>query len=152
MLPHHDWNVPRERPARRRGGGGFDSGFPFSARRALFSPVRPVEQLLWYLLAGTRGGPNRIRILEAIAERPYNAHQLTELLNLDYRTVRHHLDILVKNNVLARPTGDAYGSMYFLSGLANSHWAAFESIRAKVLPRSGAIVAKEDKSKEESEG
>jgi hypothetical protein len=66
--------------------------------------------------------------------------------------VRHHLEILTENNVLARPTGDAYGSMYFLSGLAKSHWATFEAIRSKVRPAPGAIVAKEEKEDGGSQG
>lgn len=103
-----------------------------------------MEQLLWYLLAGTRGGLNRIRIIEALKERPHNANQLAELLHIDYRTVRHHLDLMTSNGILARPTGDAYGSPYFLSGLFQSHWAAFEEIRAKVRPGPGAIMAKKD--------
>jgi DNA-binding transcriptional ArsR family regulator len=103
-----------------------------------------VEQILWYLLAGTRGGPNRIRIIEILADRPHNAHQLAALLDLDYRTVRHHLDVLCANNVLARPTADAYGSLYFISGLLKSHWNKFEEIRAKLRPPSGEIVAKQD--------
>jgi len=53
-----------------------------------------LRQLLWYLIAGTRGGMNRARILEALHERPYNANQLSETLGLDYRTIRHHLELL----------------------------------------------------------
>ena len=105
-----------------------------------------MEQLLWYLLAGTRGGLNRIRILEALNERPYNAHQLSERLGLDYRTVRHHLELLTENHVLARPEGEAYGSVYFISGIAKGHWPVFETIRAKVRPQSEPIVAKENNS------
>ena len=103
-----------------------------------------MEQLLWYLLAGTRGGLNRIRILDALLERPYNAHQLSEKLGLDYRTMRHHLDLLTKNNVLARPTGDAYGSLYFLSGIMKTHLGVFETIKAAALKESAAILAKRD--------
>lgn len=105
-----------------------------------------MEQLLWYLLAGSRGGNNRLRILEAIRERPYNAHQLGEKLGLDYRTVRHHLDLLTRNNVLARPKGSAYGSMYFLSGLLENHLDVLDRIRAAVRPRAenGKILARED--------
>ena len=111
-----------------------------------------MEQLLWYLLAGTRGGANRIRIIEALAERPLNAHQLSERLALDYRTVRHHLDVLTENQVLARPMGGAYASPYFLSGLMNQHMNTYRQIRAKLVPDRVAIVAKQDKSTPESEG
>jgi DNA-binding transcriptional ArsR family regulator len=111
-----------------------------------------MDQLLWYLLAGTRGGLNRLRIIQALLERPLNANQLAERLGLDYRTVRHHLDLLTKNGVLARPSGDAYGSLYFLSGLMKNHMGTFEQIRAKVVPQPDEIVAKEDKTTEGSEG
>jgi DNA-binding MarR family transcriptional regulator len=103
-----------------------------------------MEQLLWHLLAGSRGGWNRIRILESLRERPYNAHQLSERLGLDYRTMRHHLDLLVKNNVLARPAGGAYGSMYFLSGTMKSHLELLDKIKAMAAPKDGEILAKGD--------
>jgi DNA-binding transcriptional ArsR family regulator len=103
-----------------------------------------MEQLLWYLLAGSRGGYNRIRIIEALNERPYNANQLAERLGLDYRTIRHHLDLLVKNNVLARPAGDAYGAMYFLSGTLKANLETFELIRRSASPPPGEIMAKGD--------
>lgn len=103
-----------------------------------------MEQLLWHLLAGSRGGWNRIRIIEALRERPYNAHQLSESLGLDYRTMRHHLDLLVKNNVLALPSGGAYGAMYFLSGGLKAHLELFDRIKAMASPKPGEILAKGD--------
>lgn len=96
-----------------------------------------LRQLLWYLLAGTRGGVNRVRIIEALRERPYNAHQLSEVLQLDYRTVRHHLDLLQKNGLLTRPAGDAYASPYFLSNYLEANYVVFEEIRKKVAPQEG---------------
>lgn len=104
-----------------------------------------MKQLLWYLLAGTRGGLNRIRIIDALLERPYNAHQLSEELELDYRTMRHHLDVLTKNHVLSRPEGTAYGSMYFVSGAMEQYIEVFERIKASVTPDSGKILAKGNK-------
>jgi DNA-binding transcriptional ArsR family regulator len=104
----------------------------------------PVEQLLWYLLAGTRGGYNRIRIIETLMDRPFNAHQLSEKLELDYRTTRHHLDVLTKNHVLARPKGDAYGSLYFLSGAFDANKATFDKVKATVVKDSGENMAKKD--------
>jgi len=92
-----------------------------------------LKQVLWYILAGTRGGHNRIRIIDALIERPYNANQLCEKLEMDYRTIRHHLKILTDNNVLARPAGDAYGSMYFLSGIMENHIGTFDEIRKNMV-------------------
>ncbi|MGA1792668.1 MAG: winged helix-turn-helix domain-containing protein [Thermoplasmatota archaeon] len=89
--------------------------------------------MLWYILAGTRGGYSRIKIIEALIERPYNANQLSEKLEMDYRTIRHHLKVLTDNNVLARPAGDAYGSMYFLSGIMEKHIGTFEEIKGNVV-------------------
>ena len=94
-----------------------------------------LRQLLWYLIAGTRGGVNRARIIEALSERPYNANQLSAALGLDYRTVRHHLDLLQKNGLITRPTGDAYASPYFLSPSLEGSYTIFEEIRKRLKPR-----------------
>lgn len=73
------------------------------------------RSLLWYLLAGTRGGPNRYRILELLRTEPHNAHQLAGALGMDYRTTRHHLKLLEQNGLVMRPLGVAYGSPYELA-------------------------------------
>lgn len=96
-----------------------------------------LRQLLWYLLGGTRGGANRARIIEVLRERPRNAHQLSEALGLDYRTIRHHLELLVKNGLLTRPAGDAYASPYFLSSFLEGNYGVYEEIRGKALPGEG---------------
>jgi DNA-binding transcriptional ArsR family regulator len=92
-----------------------------------------LRQLLWYLIGGTRGGANRARIIEALRDRPHNAHQLSEALGLDYRTIRHHVDLLVKNGLLTRPAGDAYASPYFLSSYLEQNYATFEEVRRQAL-------------------
>ncbi len=73
------------------------------------------RSLLWYVLAGTRGGPNRIRILEELRTRPHNAHQLATAVGLDYRTTRHHLGLLERNGLVLRPLGTTYASPYELA-------------------------------------
>ena len=90
-----------------------------------------MESVLWYVLAGTRGGTNRARILTALHERPRNANRLAEDLELDYKTVRHHLDVLTENGVL-ESSGDEYGAVYLLTDRAQRNWETIESIIAEV--------------------
>lgn len=86
-----------------------------------------MEAVLWYVLTGTRGGTNRARILRALDDRPRNANQLAEALDLDYKTVRHHLDVLVENGVL-EDSGDDYGAVYLPTDRARHHWDTIEEI------------------------
>ena len=96
-----------------------------------------LRQLLWFLIAGTRGGANRARIIEAIRARPRNANQLGKDLDLDYRTIRHHLDLLERNGLLTRPAGAAYAAPYFLSSYLEGNYAIFEEIRRMTPPEGG---------------
>jgi DNA-binding transcriptional ArsR family regulator len=73
-----------------------------------------MRKVLWWLIGGARGGKNRLRIIETLREEPMNANQLSKALNLDYKTVRHHLELLEENDVLTT-MGEGYGTMYFLS-------------------------------------
>jgi len=86
-----------------------------------------VKQILWWLIAGSKGGINRARIILALNKRPYNANQLTQMFNLDYKTVRHHLDVLKKHQVI-RSTGEEYGTMYFLSDTMKAKYEDFMEI------------------------
>jgi predicted ArsR family transcriptional regulator len=90
-----------------------------------------MEARLWYVLTGTRGGVNRIRLLQSIDERPRNANQLAEELDLHYKTVQHHLDVLVDNGVL-RSSGDDYGAVYLPTAQAEDHWDLVEEIIEQV--------------------
>ncbi|MEF8882146.1 MAG: winged helix-turn-helix domain-containing protein [Halapricum sp.] len=86
-----------------------------------------MEKALWYLLAGTRGGENRARIIDALDERPRNANQLAEHLEVDYNTIRHHLETLVDHNVL-ETSGDDYGQLYFLTDQFEHHRETYDEI------------------------
>ena len=91
------------------------------------SPSRPLKHLLQWLVAGTRGGANRAQIIVAIRQEPRNANQLANLLGVDYRTVRHHLDVLEKNRLITS-MGEQYGKMYFLSNELEANFQVFEEI------------------------
>ncbi|WP_440991430.1 winged helix-turn-helix domain-containing protein [Haloarchaeobius baliensis] len=90
-----------------------------------------MEGVLWYVLASSRGGPSRVRIVRAIDERPRNANQLATELDLDYTTVRHHLDVLVENNVVDR-SGDEYAAVYTFTDASRANWDTVEEILATV--------------------
>ena len=83
--------------------------------------------LLWQLLEETRGGYNRGFILKHLLDKPHNANQLAEALNIDYKTTRHHLDILVKNRIITTE-GDKYGKIYFLSEAMEANLDEFNQI------------------------
>ena len=80
-------------------------------RTALSSAIRRV---IWWVFTGNRGGPNRTRLIVSLKERPMNANQLAETLHMDYKTVRHHLSVLLKNRLIVGE-GEGYGTMYFIS-------------------------------------
>lgn len=90
-----------------------------------------MEGVLWYVLTGTRGGPNRARILQAIEDRPRNPNQLAEDLDLDYKTVRHHLDVLEDNDVVEK-SGEDYGAIYLPSDRVRQYWDTVEEILDEV--------------------
>jgi DNA-binding transcriptional ArsR family regulator len=86
-----------------------------------------MEKALWYLLAGTRGGENRARIVRCLLERPRNPNQLAEHLDLDYNTVTHHLDTLADHGVV-EASGDDYGAVYLVTDRFEHHRETFEEI------------------------
>jgi DNA-binding transcriptional ArsR family regulator len=86
-----------------------------------------MEVVLWQVLAGTQGGPNRARILKALDERPRNANRLSNDLGLSYKTVRHHLEVLEDNDVVTS-SGEYYGEVYVPSDRARTRWDTVENI------------------------
>lgn len=88
-----------------------------------------VNKRLWYLVAGTRGGINRAKIIWILRERPSNANVIAESLHLDYKTVRHHLDVLRGNGiVMATGGGNGYATEYALSPRLQTHFEEFLEI------------------------
>jgi len=93
--------------------------------------VNPLRYLLGWLITGTRGGVTRAKIITALRETPQNANQLASLLRLDYRTIRHHLEVLHKNRLIIS-VGDRYSTTYFLSPAMEANYALFEEIMKKI--------------------
>jgi predicted transcriptional regulator len=87
-----------------------------------------MKRLLWYLIAGTRGGSSRAQIINLLHEQPYNANQLTEMTGMDYKTVRHHLKVLEENDVIAPFKKKKYGTIFFLTTRMENNYSVFQEI------------------------
>ena len=89
------------------------------------------RRLLWYLFAGSKGGVNRIRIIELLKKRPYNINQLAEELGLDYKAIQHHIVVLERNNLVSK-MGEKYGILYFISNYLEANMESFNEVRSKI--------------------
>jgi len=90
-----------------------------------------VKRIIWWVFTGSRGGPNRAKLVVAVKEQPMNANQIAVNLGMDYKTVRHHLNVLVKNHMLI-PVGEGYGAMYFVSPELEQNYDEFIRIWEKI--------------------
>lgn len=94
----------------------------------------PDENLFWttayQILTQSKGSPARVLILQRLEIQPINANRLAESLDLDYKTVKHHLKILEECGFISS-SKNRYGSTYQLTQYFRSHkffikvkWAA----------------------------
>jgi len=90
------------------------------------------KRLLTYLFTGTRGGANRLRIVLSLAENSLNTHQLAKDLNLDYKSILHHVRILEKDNIITR-IGEGYGATFRLSTFLEVNIEAFNEIITNII-------------------
>lgn len=90
-----------------------------------------VKRLLWFIFAGSRGGLNRLKIINEIKKRPLNTNQLAKELSLDYKAIQHHIRILEKNNLITS-IGEKYGITFFVSNFLEVHMESFEEIERKL--------------------
>ncbi len=96
--------------------------------------VANLKRVLWYVLGGTRGGPLRIRILARLHDRPYNTNQLATDLDVDYKTVQHHVRVLRKHRLIDTQGTGQYGAVFFLTRDMEASLPEFQEIAAKVAP------------------
>jgi len=106
-----------------------------SPRVLELAPLAPSEtswkRLLWYVLAGSRGGPNRGLIINLLRSEPKNVNQLAEALDVHYRVAEHHIRVLEKNHLVS-PSGERYGRLYFLSQEMEAHLNVFDEVWNKI--------------------
>ena len=93
---------------------------------------RHLRRLLWYLFAGTRGGPSRAEIIRVLRDRPCNANQLAQSLKVDYKTIQHHLGVLAEHGLVAPSEKGAYGALLFLTPKMEDATPILDEIWSKI--------------------
>lgn len=88
---------------------------------------KEIKMLLAYIFANSRGGPVRIKIISVLRRGSHNANQLSTALGMDYKTIRHHMDVLEQNNLVSQH-GWKYGADYFITPLLEANMEVFGEI------------------------
>ena len=86
------------------------------------------------VFTGMSGRFTRMRIICAITETPMNVQQLSETLELDYKTVQHNIRVLEKNNFIERQ-GDGYGDIFFPTELISANLPTLYKVIRRVEDR-----------------
>ena len=89
---------------------------------------KAADRVLWWWFSGTKGGPTRARIIMALKYEPLNAKQLSDLLGLNYKTVRKHLKTLGDHGFLVS-FGEKYGKAYSPSPDLIANFDAFQEVQ-----------------------
>ena len=90
------------------------------------------KMILWSIIAGTRGGINRAKILSLLANMPLNANKIATTLKLDHKTVIHHVNILTKNELIVKEEKD-YGASYKLTQIMKDN----QNVLVEIMERIG---------------
>lgn len=90
-----------------------------------------LKRLYWYIFAGMKGGPTRIKMVKLILQKPLNINQIKTELGMDYKTIQHHIKVLEENRIIISED-KKYGTAYFSSPLFQQNIQIFEEICQKV--------------------
>ncbi|HPM85713.1 MAG: winged helix-turn-helix domain-containing protein [Candidatus ainarchaeum sp.] len=86
-----------------------------------------LKQLLDWLILGSKGGISRAKILLELKRKPSNIHALSIKLEMDYKTIQHHINILLENQLITS-IGKPYGKIFFISPQLESEFDLFKKM------------------------
>ncbi len=92
---------------------------------------KQMKELFSSVFTGMGGRYTRLRIICAITEDPMNTLEISKKLNLDYKTIKHSINVLEKNNLIVRQ-GEGYGDMFFPSEMLTSNLPTLYVVIRKV--------------------
>lgn len=85
------------------------------------------KMMFWYLFATSRGAKTRIKIMKLLQEQPYNTHRISQELGMDYKAIKHHFEVLEKNNMIGKFDAN-YGATFYPSVLFEENELLFDEI------------------------
>lgn len=97
-----------------------------------FSDSKRFKLILWSIVGATRGGPNRARILNLLITESLNSYQIAKRLNITHKTIRHHLKILAKNQLITKSSEKSYGAEYVLTPIMEKNIPSLKEIVSKM--------------------
>ena len=89
------------------------------------------EMTLYYHFAATKGGKNRMRIIQALTIHPMSINQIAMKTKLTYCGILYHIKILEKNDFISS-FGEKYGKIYSLSEQIEKNKKFFNDMKLKV--------------------
>ncbi|MCV0431138.1 winged helix-turn-helix domain-containing protein [Nitrosopumilus sp.] len=100
--------------------------------RSIHTESHPETKIIfWYLFATSKGAKTRIRIMNLIQNQPYNTHQISQELMMDYKAIKHHMEILEKNNIIGKFNAQ-YGATFYLSSIFEKNKILFDEIVSRI--------------------
>ena len=90
-----------------------------------------MNEIFTSVFTGMSGRYTRLRIICSITEIPMNTLELSKKLELDYKTIKHNIGVLEKNNLIVRQ-GEGYGDMFFPSDLISMNLPTLYKVIRKV--------------------
>lgn len=80
------------------------------------------------LILQRKGGKTSVRIIDKLLIKPYNINQLSKVLGLDYKTIKHHITLIHEAEFIIQEE-NSYGSLYYPSKKLLKNLNEYEKIK-----------------------